>query len=108
MKQWKIPVTWEVCATLTIEANTLEKAMEIARDDDCEISCPTDNYYVDGSWRLSEEDADFVRSCYNNDQKDDEITLRIHSIEWDKDEDDDADEYGYCHKGFCLSEMEEK
>lgn len=70
MKQWNIPVTWEVCAMIIIEADTLEGAMEIARDDDCEIPCPTNNDYVDGSWRLSEEDIDFVRSCYNDGQED--------------------------------------
>lgn len=63
--QWKIPVTWEVCAMLTVEADTLEEAMEIARDDDGKIPCPTDSDYVEGSWRLSIEDEDMIRCCYN-------------------------------------------
>ena len=70
MKQWKIPVTWEVFAMLTVEADSLDEAMEIARDEANEIPCPTDNDYVDGSWRLSEEDIDFVRDCYNDGQDD--------------------------------------
>ena len=73
MKQWNIPVTWEVCSTITIEANTLEEAMEIARDDAGEIPCPIDPVYVDGSWRLSEDDEDFIRSYYNNGQQDDVV-----------------------------------
>ena len=71
MKQWKIPVTWEVCSMITVEADTLEEAMEIARDDAGEIPCPTDHDYVDGSWRLSENDDEFVRGCYNDGQQDD-------------------------------------
>lgn len=31
MKQWEIPVTRQACSTVTIEADTLEEAMEIAR-----------------------------------------------------------------------------
>lgn len=65
IKQWRIPVTWEVCAMITVEASTLEEAMEIARDEDGEIPCPTDNDYVDGSWRLSTEDKNIIMDCYN-------------------------------------------
>ena len=70
MKSWKIPVTWEVCATINVEADTLHEAMEIARDDAGEIPLPTDTDYVNGSWALSETDEDFVRSCYNDEQSD--------------------------------------
>ena len=72
MKQWKIPVTWEVCAMLTVEADSLSEAMDIARDDNCEIPCPTDNDYVDGSWRLSDDDIDLIRGCYNDGQEDEQ------------------------------------
>ena len=34
MKSWSIPVTWEVYGRVVIEANTLEEAMEKARDDE--------------------------------------------------------------------------
>ena len=74
MKQWNIPVTWEVCSTIIIKANTLEEAMEIAEDDSGGIPC-TILYtnYVDGSWRLSEDDEEFVRGRYNNGQQDDVV-----------------------------------
>ena len=72
MKTWRIPVTWEVCGTVNVEADTLEEAIEIARDDDGNIPLP-DGDYVDGSWRLSEEDEDFVREYYNDNEKDEEV-----------------------------------
>lgn len=55
MKKWKIPVTWEVCGYVYVDADTLVEAMETARDDEGVIPLPTESDYVDGSWRLSEE-----------------------------------------------------
>lgn len=71
MKSWSIPVTWEVYGRVVIEANTLEEAMEKARDDEGVIPLPDENDYVDGSWRVTEEDVEIVRTLYNNNQKDD-------------------------------------
>ena len=31
MKKWKIPVTWEVCGYVYVDADTLVEAMETAR-----------------------------------------------------------------------------
>ena len=70
MKKWKIPVTWEVCGYVYVDADTLEEAMETARDDEGVIPLPEDNDYVDGSWRLSETDENFVREMYNDNQQD--------------------------------------
>ena len=70
MKNWKIPVTWEVCGYVYVDADTLEEAMETARDDEGVIPLPDDNDYVDGSWRLSETDENFVREMYNDNQQD--------------------------------------
>ena len=70
MKKWKIPVTWEVCGYVYVEADTLVEAMETARDDEGVIPLPDDNDYVDGSWRLSETDENFVREMYNDNQQD--------------------------------------
>lgn len=61
MKTWKIPVTWEVYATIEVEAKTLEEAMEIARDDESIIPCPTDNDYADGSWRITTDDVEEMK-----------------------------------------------
>lgn len=71
MKKWKIPVTWEVCGYVYVDADTLVEAMETARDDEGIIPLPDDNDYVDGSWRLSETDENFVREMYNDNQQDD-------------------------------------
>ena len=71
MKKWKIPVTWEVCGYVYVDADTLVEAMETARDDEGVIPLPTESDYVDGSWRLSETDENFVREMYNDNQRDD-------------------------------------
>ena len=52
-KVWSIPVTWEVCGIVKVEAATLAEAMEIARDDEGELEIPKSSEYVDGSWALS-------------------------------------------------------
>ena len=72
MKTWKIPVTWEMCGNVVVEAATLEEAMNIARDDDGVIPIPDDSDYVDGSWRLSYEMSDIeeVRDLWNSGQED--------------------------------------
>ena len=71
MKTWEIPVTWELYSRVYITADTREEAMEIAKDDEGVIPLPTDGDYVDGSWRVTEEDIEIVRTLYNNNQKDD-------------------------------------
>ena len=49
MKNWKIPVTWEVCGYVYVNTDTLKEAMETARDDEGVIPLPTESDYVDGS-----------------------------------------------------------
>ena len=71
MAVWKIPITWEMCGEVKIEANTLEEAMEIAKDDDGFIPLP-DGSYVDGSWQLTNTDEGFIRQYYNHNQQDEE------------------------------------
>ena len=51
--KFKIPVTWEVYGVIEVEAETLQKAVEIF--DDFEMNkegypLPLDNEYVDGSF----------------------------------------------------------
>lgn len=60
MKNWNVPVTWEMCGIVSVTAESLPRAMEIARDKDGVIPLPTDGNYVDGSWSLSSDDEDFV------------------------------------------------
>lgn len=70
MKEWRIPVTWEECSVVKVEANTLKEAMEIAYDEKGEIPLPSDGNYVDGSWSLTESDTEIVRELYNDNQED--------------------------------------
>lgn len=70
MAKWKIPVTWEVCSTIDVEADTLADAIEIARDEDGEIPLPVFPDYVDGSWRLSSDNEEYIREGFNDNQPD--------------------------------------
>lgn len=60
MKNWKIPVTWEMCSVISVEAKTLDQAMEKARDKDEVIPLPANGDYVEGSWSLSSDDEDYI------------------------------------------------
>lgn len=71
MKKWEIPVTWEVFGKVVVEADTLAEAMHIARDEEEILPLPDESDYVDGSWRITEEDEAFIRTYYNNNQQDD-------------------------------------
>ena len=68
MKQWAIPVSWEVAGVVTISANTLEEAIHAAKHDDS-IGLPSGEY-VDGSFDVTIDD-DCIRNFYNNGQQDD-------------------------------------
>jgi len=41
IKKWIIPVTWEVCDIIEIEAESLEEAIKIFDETEDEISLPT-------------------------------------------------------------------
>lgn len=69
MKEWSIPVSWEVCGMVKIKANTLEKAIHIAVHDDS-IELPYGEY-VDGSFDVTVDDDELIREAYNAGQKDD-------------------------------------
>ena len=69
MKQWVIPVSWEVAGVITISANTLEEAIHAAKHDDS-IGLPSGEY-VDGSFDVIVDDDECIRNFYNNGQQDD-------------------------------------
>lgn len=70
MKTWKIPVVWQMMGTVKVEANTLEEAIEIARDDEGVIPLPDDGTFLDGSWEVDCSDEDYIRELYNGNQED--------------------------------------
>lgn len=70
MKEWRISVAWEECSVVKVKANTLKEAVEIVYDEKGGIPLSTDGSYVDGSWALTESDAEIVRELYNDNQED--------------------------------------
>ena len=69
MKQWAIPISWEVAGVVIISANTLEEAIYAAKHDDS-IGLPSGEY-VDGSFDVTVDDDDCIRNFYNHGQLDD-------------------------------------
>lgn len=62
LKKWRIPVTWEMCGEVIIEAEKIEDAIEIVKKDEENISLPTESYYVDGSFRLSDDNMEELKA----------------------------------------------
>lgn len=60
-KTWKIPVTWEVCGEVDIEANSLEEAVEIFKEKMDEISLPEQSFYVDDSFKLTTDNIEEIK-----------------------------------------------
>ena len=54
MKTFKLPVTWEMCGIVEVEAESLEDA--IANFDPHTDELPAEPQYVDGSFQLSDTD----------------------------------------------------
>lgn len=67
---WRIPVSWEMSGYINVEAETLEEAIEIACNDEGTIPLPDNGDYVDGSWRVVDEDREGIREMYNDGQPD--------------------------------------
>ena len=42
---WRIPVTWEMCGVVEVEADTLKNAMMIAKDDEGAFLLADDKEY---------------------------------------------------------------
>lgn len=70
MKTWKIPVCWSMMGTVCVEADTLEEAVEIAKDDEGVIPIPDNGSFLDGSWEVDCVDIDYLRQYYNGNQTD--------------------------------------
>lgn len=59
---YEIPVTWEVYATVKIEATSLEEAVAIFEETKDDIPLPTDTEYVDDSFHMTTEDINKIRN----------------------------------------------
>lgn len=72
LKSWIIPACWIMKGTVKVEAKTLAKAIEIARDETGVIPIPDNGEFLDGSWEVDCEDEGFIRDFYNDGQQDDD------------------------------------
>lgn len=66
LKTFKIPVYWEMCSIIHVEAESLEEAIEKAqaKEESADpYDLPTDGEYVDGTFEI-ESDCDYV-AVYN-------------------------------------------
>ena len=59
----KLPVTWEVCGLVEVEANSIEEAVEYFNQNSSDIELPENPEYVDGSFALSDDDPDYIK-CF--------------------------------------------
>ena len=52
MKTWTIPVSWTMIGVVEVEAESLNKAIKIAQNDDGVIPLPDNGQYLDDSWEV--------------------------------------------------------
>lgn len=62
MKEWKIPIVWQECGIVYVEANTIEEAIEMATGSD--IQLPDFGDYVEGSCKCYYDDIELVRDFH--------------------------------------------
>lgn len=62
MKKYKLPVTWEMCGYVEVEANTIEEAMKTFDETSDDIPLPNDGEYVDSSFRLTSTSVEEVEA----------------------------------------------
>ena len=56
----KIPVTWEVCGYVYVEADTIEEALE-KFDETCDDMPLPEGDYVDGSFQVTSRDDEYIK-----------------------------------------------
>jgi len=64
-KIFKIPVSWEVYGQVMIEAESIEEAIKIFKETEDEISLPLESNYVDGSFKLNDEETAYLINSEN-------------------------------------------
>ena len=65
--QIALPVVWEVCDTVTIEADSIGEAIELFKETSDHIPLPSNPNYIDGSFALWTEDEDAIK-LFNKDR----------------------------------------
>ena len=70
MKTWKIPVAWTMMGVINVSAETLDEAIEIAKDDAGVIPIPDNGTFLDGAWEVDCSDSAYIREWYNDNRQD--------------------------------------
>ena len=61
MKTIKLPVTWEMCGFVKVEAPDIESAIEYFNANSAHIPLPDESEYVDASFALTDSDHEFIQ-----------------------------------------------
>ena len=69
MGKFYLPVTWEECGVVEVEASSLEEAIGYFKENTANIEVPHEKYYVDGSFCLSTEEVEELRFMHENERK---------------------------------------
>jgi hypothetical protein len=69
-KTWRIPVVWSMKGIVSVEAESLADALELARDDAGVIPLPENGEFLDDSWEVDCFDEEYIRQCFNDNQED--------------------------------------
>lgn len=62
MSKQRIAVTWEMCGYIEVEADSVEEAMNKVMENPDDFSLPINHEYVDGSFWVSTEDVDEMKT----------------------------------------------
>ena len=65
MSKQRIAVTWEMCGYIEVEADNIEEAMNMVRENPDDYNLPIERDYVDGSFSLSTDDVDEMKAICN-------------------------------------------
>lgn len=55
MQYYKIPVSYSVCGEVEIEANSLEEALEYAKDNIRDLELPDEPQYIEDSYEINDD-----------------------------------------------------
>lgn len=57
----KLPVTWQVCGIIEVDADNIPAAVEYFDQNSDHIALPEENEYVDGSFELSCREPEYIK-----------------------------------------------
>lgn len=60
MSRFKVPACWEVCGYLEVEAESVEEAIKVAKEEADTCDLPRSLGYVDGSFTVLEQPEEVI------------------------------------------------